>query len=115
MRQQRHYMKWPLRWQVVCPIRDGFLIKATAIQYDTTGSACVLLLTHDDGHRDVTDAAKAGRAYLEPVRVDVVGEYEPGLALIQSPQLRQNSLVFVPEELLRLGKDHPCRHVRAAV
>ena len=41
---------------------------------------------------------KAGRAYLHAARVKLLREIEPGVVLIECPNLRHGALIFEPGE-----------------
>ena len=85
---ERHYMKNSFPWAALSERSYGFVVRASAVQYDVTGEPCVFAVTCD-GWRSLYDEINAGRAYLYPVRVTVVGEYEPGILLIRSDKLRK--------------------------
>lgn len=105
----KEFLTRPFRWFVICEYRYGFVLPITAIQYDLGGKPTVLIVVNDNLREDVFEAAKGGRAYLQPVPVTVVGEFEPGLALVRSAQLSDRHLVFVPEELAPLGPNYAKR------
>ncbi|MEZ4454317.1 MAG: hypothetical protein R3B09_32995 [Nannocystaceae bacterium] len=114
MAEQKHYLKWPFRWVVLSERGYGFVLLASAIQYDVAGRACVLFVTCD-GYRDYHDQLRAGRGYLCPVPVTVIGELEPGYAVIRSKRLRNGDLIFAPEEMKPLGPDYAGRYFRGEV
>ena len=103
MEMEKQFLTRPIRWFVICEYPFGFVLPITAIQYDLGGKPTVLIVANDNLREDVFDAVKGGRAYLRPVPVTVIGEFEPGLAVVRSAQLGQQDLVFVPEELAPLG------------
>ena len=108
---ERHYMKKSFPWTALSERSYGFVVRASAVQYDVTGEPCVFAVTCD-GWRSLYDEINAGRAYLYPVRVTVVGEYEPGVMLIRSDELRNGAPVFAPDDVKRLPPDYAARFAR---
>ena len=84
-----------IRWFVVSERRGGFVVRSACIQYDLSALPCVLILV-TDGREYICDAVKAGRASLQSARVKLLREIEPGLVLIESPDLWNGVLIFEP-------------------
>ena len=93
--EQRTYVSTDIQWFVVSERRGGFVVRSACIQYDLSAQPCVLILVADGGEY-ICDAVKAGRAYLRSARVKLLREIEPGLVLIESPDLRNGVLIFEP-------------------
>jgi hypothetical protein len=108
---EKHYMKWPFDRTVLSERRYGFAVKAAAVQYDVSGEPCVLVV-QCDGFGDFFAEIKAGRAYLHPVRITLVGELEPGVVVIRSNRLRNGMFVFRPGDVQPLGPDYAQRFAR---
>ena len=98
MLQERAYVSKDILWFVVSERRGGFVVRTACIQYDLSAQPCVLILVAD-GVESICDAVKAGRAYLRSARVKLLREIEPGLVLIESPELRHGALIFEPGEV----------------
>ena len=103
----KEFLTRPFRWFVICEYPFGFVLPITAIQYDLGGKPTVLIVVNDNLREDVFEAAKGGRAFLRPVPVTVVGEFEPGLALVRSAQLNPAQRVVLAQRALgRRVDDH---------
>ena len=95
LEEQRSYVSKDVLWFVVSERRGGFVVRKTCIQYDLSAQPCVLILVADGG-ACICDAVKAGRASLQSARVKLLREIEPGLVLIESPDLWNGVLIFEP-------------------
>ena len=93
--EPRTYVNTDIQWFVVSERRGGFVVRSACIQYDLSALPCVLILV-TDGREYICDAVKAGRASLRSARVKLLREIEPGLVLIESPDLRNGALIFEP-------------------
>ncbi len=98
MLQERAYVSKDILWFVVSERRGGFVVRTACIQYDLSAHPCVLVLAAESGEH-ISDAVKAGRAYLRSEPVRLVREIEPGVVLIESPNLRHGTLIFEPGEI----------------
>ncbi len=96
--EPRTYVSADIQWFVVSERRGGFVVRKACIQYDLSARPCVLILVANGGE-SICDAVKAGRAYLRSARVKLLREIEPGLVLIESPDLRNGVLIFEPGEI----------------
>ena len=96
--EQRSYVSKDILWFVVSERGGGFVVRKACIQYDLSAQPCVYILVAD-GREHLWDAVKAGRAYLRSAPVRLVREIEPGVVLIESPNLRHGTLIFEPGEI----------------
>jgi hypothetical protein len=96
--EPRTYVSADTPWYVVSERRGGFVVRRACIQYDLGAQPCVLILVAD-GVAYICDAVKAGRAYLHSARVTLLREIEPGVVLIECPNLRHGTLIFEPGEI----------------
>lgn len=96
--EPRTYVSTDIQWLVVSERRSDFVVRSACIQYDLSAQPCVLILVADGGEY-ICDAVKAGRAYLHAARVKLLREIEPGVVLIECPNLRHGALIFEPGEI----------------
>lgn len=111
---EKHYLTWPFDTYALSERGYGFAVRSNAIQFDVTGKACVLVVTAD-GFGDLYRDVEAGRGYLIAVPVTVIGELEPGVAVIRSNRLRNRTWVFAPAEIKPLGPDYAKRYFHGEV